>query len=74
MVVRGRQKQVLAMLFSRISSLSAQKRLPDNLTTSIAPVSRGQIGLAAASYVLAVQEYIPQHGRYGEPNIVTSAP
>jgi hypothetical protein len=58
----------------RGSPRSAQQRLPDNLDASIAPVSRGQIGLAAASYVLAVQESIPQHGRYGEPNIVTSAP
>lgn len=68
MVAHG--KLVLAMLFSPVSadllyhqacgcSASPSAR-PDNLCASTAPVSRGQIGRAAASYVLAVQESIPQ--------------
>lgn len=78
---------LLAMLFSPVGAdllhqpsadpspsavLACRSLRPDNLCASSAPVSRGQIGRAAASYVLAERESNAQHGRYGEPNIVTS--
>lgn len=49
-----------------IAHSSASRR--DSLRASTAPVSRGQIGRSAA-YVLAERDSVPQHGRYGEPNI-----